>query len=169
MGLGDYLFIKKLCLEQRLLLRDSFSAFDFGCASGRVLRHFAVNELALSLYVADINKNNVAWVRKYLPHSIRIFQNTVLPNLPIGDCSIDLVFGLSVFTHIHEYEEAWLLELSRILKKGGLAFCTIHTERTWKQITEAHFIYTYLTSRLHVVECASTVRDKDLSEILSRP
>src|SRR5262249_985324 len=93
------------------------------------------------------------------------FQNIIFPYLPVGDNSIDLVLGLSVFTHIHEYEEAWLLELHRILRKGGIAWCTIHSERTWKQITEDHFMYKHFASQPHVIECAGAIVDTPLADL----
>lgn len=151
-GLGDYLYIKQLLCEQNVSLRPKFSLLDLGCASGRVLRHFVIHEPGLCVYGADINRINIKWIRKYLPRSIFCFQNTVLPHLPLGDSSLDLVYGCSVFTHIDDYEEAWLLEIQRVLKPGGLAFITIHSERTWSQVDEDHFMYKYFSSTPHEIE-----------------
>lgn len=57
-GLGDYLFIKQMLQQQGLELHSGFRSLDLGCASGRVLRHFAAHETNLTLYGADINRNN---------------------------------------------------------------------------------------------------------------
>jgi hypothetical protein len=42
------------------------------------------------------------------------------------------VTAFSVFTHINEPEIAWLLELRRILKIGGIACNSVHDEATWQ-------------------------------------
>ena len=151
-GLGDYVLLRALLWEQQVKLRAPFSLLDLGCASGRVLRHFAIHESGLQVYGADINRTNVKWVNAHLPRVIKCFQNTVLPSLPFGDHTLNLVYGCSVFTHIDDYESAWLLEIRRVLKPGGFAFITIHSDRTWKDIQEDHFLYEYFSNTLLVVE-----------------
>jgi hypothetical protein len=45
-----------------------------------------------------------------------------------------------VFTHIDEHEEAWLEEVSRVLRPDGIAFLTIHPERAFlEQLDSEHF------------------------------
>lgn len=39
-----------------------------------------------------------------------------------------MVFAGSVFTHISEMEEAWLLELRRVTRPGGVLYVTVHDE-----------------------------------------
>jgi SAM-dependent methyltransferase len=151
MGLGDYLLIKHLLQQQGSQLHPGFSLLDLGCASGRVLRHFAAHESDLILYGADINRNNIAWARKHLPSHVTTFQNTVLPQLPLESNSLDLVYGCSLFTHIDEQETTWLLEIKRVLKPGGIAFFTIHSDRTWNQITPDHYLFQLFIGRPHEI------------------
>jgi SAM-dependent methyltransferase/uncharacterized protein YoxC len=151
MGLGDYLFIKQMLQQQGAKLHSEFRLLDLGCASGRVLRHFAAHEEDLTLYGADINRNNVTWARTYLPSNITVFQNTVLPQLPLESNSLDLVYGCSLFTHIDEQETTWLLEVYRVLKPGGMAFFTIHSDRTWSEITPDHYLFHLFTGRPHEI------------------
>jgi SAM-dependent methyltransferase len=66
-----------------------------------------------------------------------VFQNTVLPSLPLPDASCDLVCAFSVFTHIDEFERSWIAELARVLKPGGVAYLTVHTEHTWSIVDRA--------------------------------
>ena len=43
--------------------------------------------------------------------------------------TIDLIYGISVFTHLAEHEQhRWLQEIQRILQPGGIAILTIHGE-----------------------------------------
>ncbi|MEM7516868.1 MAG: hypothetical protein AAF368_08090, partial [Planctomycetota bacterium] len=49
--------------------------------------------------------------------------------------------AFSVFTHIEAFETAWLMELRRVLRPGGLAWVTVHTEKTWEDMTENWPLY----------------------------
>jgi len=71
---------------------------------------------------------------EHLSPAIRCFQSHAIPTLPIPDASIDLVYAFSVFSHIDEFELAWLAELRRVLKPGGIAYLTTHTDHTWSQL-----------------------------------
>jgi hypothetical protein len=110
---------------------DQVAVLDLGCASGRFLRHPAAQQENWQLTGCDIDAMNVAWVKSYLPEAITVFQNTIYPHLPLPDASVDVVTAFSVFTHIDKLEDAWLLEIRRILKPGGLLYVTAHTERVW--------------------------------------
>jgi len=127
-------------------LTPGFSIFDLGAASGRVLRHFLCQEEGLDLWSSDLNSRHVEWTHKFLGGRIRAFQNHALPHLPLEDNSFDLVCAFSVFTHIDVFELPWLLELRRILKPGGLAYVTLHSDHTWSNMKEEHAIYQSLLS-----------------------
>ena len=107
---------------------------DFGCATGRVVRHFACqSDFRLSMG-CDINRQHVDWVMSFLDPEIVAFQNHSLPHIPLPDNSVDLVTAFSVFTHIETWDIAWLLELKRILVPGGMAWITFHSEHTWQEV-----------------------------------
>ncbi len=105
---------------------------DIGCASGRVIRHFAVQKPDCRTLGCDINRLHVEWCNTHLPSNCTVFQNHSIPSLPIESNSIDVVSAFSVFTHIEALESAWLMEIQRILRPGGLAWITVHTEDTLK-------------------------------------
>ena len=133
-GLKDYIAVKRTLARHGVALNAGDNTFELGCASGRVLRHFACQEPALTTWGADIQLRHVEWIRNFLPEKLRVFQNTVLPQLPIESDSQKLVYAFSVFTHIDDFELAWLAELRRILVRGGIAYLTIHSERTWQNM-----------------------------------
>jgi len=140
-GLLDYCLIKQRASAHGLELAVGSRIFDFGCATGRVLRHFAAQENGIEVWGSDINGRHVEWVRRYLPGKIRAFQSTSLPHLPLEDNYFDCLYAFSVFSHIDLLEHAWLLELRRILRKGGVAYLTVHTENTWKGMKAGDGIY----------------------------
>jgi SAM-dependent methyltransferase len=106
--------------------------FDFGGSTGRVFRHFAFQSDAWDVWSSDFKINSVEWNLRHFPTTIKILLNNCHPSLPLPDNYFDLVTAYSVFTHINEPEIAWLLELRRILKVGGIACISIHDEETWR-------------------------------------
>jgi len=142
-GLRDYLNIKNNLHRHCCYFDNNFSIYDMGCASGRVIRHFLCQERGLELWASDINSNHVEWVKKYLDRDIKIFQNNSLPHLPMEDNYFNLIYAFSVFTHIDAFEAAWLLELKRILKPGGFAYLTIHSDNTWAMMRDGCAIPIY--------------------------
>jgi len=106
--------------------------FDFGGSTGRVFRHFAFQSDAWNVWSSDFKIESVEWNLRYFPTKIKTLLNNSNPSLPLPDGYFDLVTAFSVFTHINEPEIAWLLELRRILKIGGIACISIHDEATWQ-------------------------------------
>lgn len=143
-GLRDYYRIRQELADEGAPLADGQRIFDFGAASGRVLRHFMAQHGALRLASADVNENHVAWIAKHLGPAVDVFQCTNIPTLPIEDNAYDVVYAFSVFTHMDEWETTWLAELRRILKPGGYAYFSVQTEDTWALLNPDHFLYQHL-------------------------
>ena len=93
---------------------------DFGCGAGRTLRHFLDEAPAAELWGCDIHADSVEWMRANLAPPARVFRNELSPPLEVADSSFDLVWAMSVFTHITDEWSGWLLEMHRILAPGGL-------------------------------------------------
>ena len=110
--------------------------FDLGCASGRVIRHIPFLRPGCATSGCDINRLHVEWCNSYLPASISVFQNHSVPALPLDSACADVVTAFSVFTHIEAFETTWLMELHRILRPGGIAWITVHTEHTLKEMND---------------------------------
>jgi SAM-dependent methyltransferase len=102
---------------------------DFGCAEGRMLRHLW-DRSDRELWGVDINAERITWCQQHLAPPIRFATTTTAPHLPFVDGYFDLVYALSVFTHITELADAWFLELLRVLRPGGHAYLTIHDEHS---------------------------------------
>jgi len=57
-------------------------------------------------------------------------RNSPSPPLVCAGGRFDLVYCISVFTHLNEkMQDQWILELRRILKPGGVLLLTIHGHR----------------------------------------
>ncbi|CAM2176936.1 Methyltransferase type 11 domain-containing protein [Paraburkholderia sacchari] len=140
-GLRDYCQLIEWVEQNKI---RSNTILDIGCASGRLIRH-ARNNFD-EVIGCDINRQHVDWVGRYLDPSIKIFQNTSIPALPLPDASVDVVTAFSVFTHIECFDTTWLMELRRILRPGGIAWLTIHGDRTWRDIGPTWPLYGALTA-----------------------
>ena len=110
---------------------------DFGCAEGRVIRFLSRHE-GSELWGVDINAQRIAWAQQHLPAPFRFATTTTAPHLPFEDNYFDLVYGISVFTHISDLADAWFLELLRVLRPAGHAYLTIHDEHTVELLLGAY-------------------------------
>jgi len=132
-GLEDYLKIMEVAKRYDVKPR---SVFDFGCASGRVIRHFAAQSDVPEIWGSDINARHIRWLFENMPHTVKPIFNHCIPTLPIRDNSVDIISAFSVFTHIDTFETCWLAELRRIMSDDGIAYLTVHNEDTWEVIRD---------------------------------
>jgi SAM-dependent methyltransferase len=98
---------------------------DFGCGSARVLIPMALAYPHARFSGSDIDPEAIAWCRAALPNLAECFVNAALPPLPFADDHLDLIYSISIFTHLPEQmQDAWLAELRRVLKPGGYLLTT---------------------------------------------
>jgi len=108
------------------------SILDFGCGCGRVTLWMAQMVSGAELFGTDTDAEAIAWCRDHLP--ARFGVNAPLPPLQYGDAAFDLIYAVSVFTHLDEDRQLeWLRELRRVLRPGGTLLFTVHGEQVWKQ------------------------------------
>ena len=136
-GLDDYLRIRFVLEKHKIRPRN---VFEFGAATGRVLRHFvcqgrfATGDPFEQTWCCDINYRHVRWILAYLHPRVLAFHNSTIAHFPLESNSIELACAFSVFTHIDTFELQWISELHRILTPGGIAYITIHNEQSWQEL-----------------------------------
>ena len=97
---------------------------DFGCGCGRMLRRW--HDLDARICGSDLSGPAVEWCRTHLPF-VEVGVNALEPPLPYAEASFDLVYALSVLTHLPvETQFAWREELGRVLRPGGRLLLTLH-------------------------------------------
>ena len=103
---------------------DGKRVLDFGCGAGRTLRHFLEEAEVGSFFGCDIDGPSIAWLGSNLSPPFEVFRNEEEPPLPLAAASLDLIWAISVFTHISDHWAAWLVELHRVLRDDGLLIAT---------------------------------------------
>lgn len=122
--------MKSLLEEGGFSLTPQSRVLDFGCGDGMMTR--VLYDLAQSSEVwgVDINATKMVWCQQHLSPPFKFATTTSFPHLPFGDSYFDLIYAGSVFTHIDDLAEAWLLELKRIVRPGGRLYLTVHDKHT---------------------------------------
>jgi SAM-dependent methyltransferase len=118
-------------------LETFHDVLDFGCGSARVLRWFGCYG-AIRWFGSDISGEAIEWNRRNLGFG-EFAANDMEPPLPFPPASFDLIYAISVVTHISEkLQFAWLAELSRVLRPGGIVMLTVMGEEVaaWRLAPE---------------------------------
>jgi SAM-dependent methyltransferase len=99
---------------------------DFGCGPGRLAACIHDLHPRARIHACDIDPEAIAWAADALGDVARFHVNGAEPPLPFADESFDLIYAISVFTHLPEdLQHAWLAELRRVLKPGGILLTTM--------------------------------------------
>ena len=73
---------------------------DFGCGAGATLRHFLPEAEFAEFWGADIDTASIAWLQAHLSPPLRVMRNRPEPPLGLEHGTFDLIWALSVFTHL---------------------------------------------------------------------
>lgn len=110
---------------------------DFGCGCGRTLRFLMERLPQLEWHGVDVDAEAIEWCRAHLPGG-QFACGQPLPPLPFEGAAFDLIYAISVFTHLNEdFQRAWIVELARILKPGGMLLLSVYSENVWRSQPEA--------------------------------
>ena len=99
---------------------------DWGCGSGRLTGLFLKYSGIADVHGCDIDAEAVEWANEHFPQG----TFTAIPLHPptsYKDEQFDIIVSFSVLTHLdRDNQTAWLKEMRRILKHGGLFLATVH-------------------------------------------
>lgn len=102
---------------------------DFGCGAGRVARHVAAWPFVRELWGVDVDIDAIQWMRHHVAGRWDAIRATPPTSLPSG--FFDAAYAISVFTHLDEAAgAAWLAEIHRVLKPGGLLIASTSSPDT---------------------------------------
>jgi SAM-dependent methyltransferase len=111
------------------------AVLDFGCGCGRIARHWAQVE-GPEYFGCDYNAELVEWCADNLPF-LNVATNGLAPPLPYSAERFDLVYAVSVFTHLSEDRQFdWMREISRVLRPGGMLLFTTKGDSHAHELTK---------------------------------
>jgi SAM-dependent methyltransferase len=129
------MLVRDILREAGRPLAEGQSVLEFGCGCGRVLAPLARLVPGVHFFGADVDRQGVEWCGANL--SGRFLTNSELPPIGYEAAQFDVVYCISVFTHLDDsHTRAWLGELKRILKPGGVLLLTVHGEHVWHSLPE---------------------------------
>jgi SAM-dependent methyltransferase len=106
-------------------LEELDAILDFGCGCGRVARYW-VSLAGPEVHGCDVSRKAVEWCARHLDF-VEARVNRPKPPAPYESETFDLIYALSVFTHLPErLQRVWMRELARIAKPRGLLVLTTH-------------------------------------------
>lgn len=96
---------------------------EWGCGLARILQHFPDTMIRTG---TDYNGEAIEWAGENFP-DLTFVKNDMLPPWNISEASQDVIYAISIFTHLGEAtQNAWIKQIAASLKVGGLFIFTVH-------------------------------------------
>ena len=117
---------------------ENINLLEWGCGPVRILRH--IPEILIgknvNVFGSDYNPETIKWNKKSFDN-ISFSKNELLPPLEYENNFFDIIYCISVFTHLDEKTELkWFNEIIRVLKPGGIFLLSIHGESSKDKLSE---------------------------------
>lgn len=110
---------------------------DWGCGPARIVRHLPALLTDCEIHGTDYNKATIDWCQKNIKDVI-FHSNEISPPTIYMDNSFDIIYGISIFTHLSkEGHYQWIAELYRLLRKNGILFFTTHGKAFIDKLTDS--------------------------------
>ena len=123
-GFCAYKLFKELYETHLGPIGSCIKILDFGCGWGRIIRFFLKDVEPSTLWGVDPVEEMIR-LCKQANQWCNFERIGTKPPSPFKDNSFDLIYGFSVFSHLSEQMHTdWVVELTRVLKSGGLLVAT---------------------------------------------
>ena len=111
--------------ELGIALPDDARILDFGCGAAGTLCAFHRRFPRATLFGCDLKPDIIDWIKRYRP-ALTVAANELAPPLPKAFTDFDLVYAISVWTHMPEAACAsWIQHMHERIKPGGTLFFTV--------------------------------------------
>ncbi len=125
-------YIKKYGID----LNKNVSILDWGGGVGRVAHLWEKKYPNVNLCVSDYNPLFVFLLKRLLKSAV-VIRNNILPPLNIEANSIDVVYAISVFTHLdREQIVLWMDEIYRILGENGVFIFSVQGDGRARELSD---------------------------------
>ena len=154
--------MRDLVAQSNFPLQAGYRILDLGCGAGRMIRFFDDIAEQCEIWGLDISAEHIIWCHEHLSPPFNFAVTTTFPHLPFEDRYFDFIYCGSVFTHIADLADAWLLELRRVTRPNGRIYITIHDNSTIKSLVETRPQW-WLTELLNDFNKTSNVMNSKFS------
>jgi ubiquinone/menaquinone biosynthesis C-methylase UbiE len=117
--------MKNILGKADFLIQSANRILDFGCGAGRMIVWLGDSVEQCEVWGVDIQAEHIYWCQQHLSPPFKFATVTTAPHLPFEDRYFDLIYCGSIFSHIDDLADAWLLELKRILRPDGMLYITV--------------------------------------------
>ena len=133
-GLEDAAWIVSLFKPHHQL--ENIKILDWGCGPARIIRHMpALLGKTNEYFGTDYNPQTIAWCSSEIK-GISFSTNQLNPPLPYPENQFDLIYGISILTHLSEENQtAWSKELYRVAAANGFVMLTTHGDAFLEKLT----------------------------------
>jgi SAM-dependent methyltransferase len=116
---------------------DVRTVLDFGCGCGRTALWLWKEHPHLEYHGVDLDPQSIRWASEHVKFGT--FQvSSPVPPLPFAESQFDMIFSISVFTHLPEdLATPWLQELRPIVRPGGVVCLSVHSEAATEHLALA--------------------------------
>jgi SAM-dependent methyltransferase len=143
-------------------LSASARVLDFGCGCGRTWKFVAPRGPAI-VEGCDVDREAISWMQANAGPDL-FHVNDFAPPLPYPGDRFDVVYSVSIFTHLNETQQhAWLGEIGRVLRPGGIALLTVQSGHALKMFL-ADVIYATASMKARLAKRDSLDRERFLFE-----
>ena len=135
-------FISDLIIQHSLFnANQKISMLEWGCGPARVIRHVPNLLLNSNIHATDYNMHSIDWCERNI-EEVSFHLNSLTPPLDFTDDYFDVVYAISVITHLSRSSILlWFKELSRVLKPNGLLIVTSNGKSCLKYLLPDEAVY----------------------------
>ncbi|HEY2472123.1 MAG TPA: class I SAM-dependent methyltransferase [Terracidiphilus sp.] len=126
-GLTSFMPIATSAIAHGVDLDQPVNVLDFACGAGRQLLHLIRLFPNAHAYACDIRADAIAYLQGAYPKA-KVYANKFDPPLNFPDATFDLIYSVSVFSHLSAQDaRLWLDELRRVAKPGAVLCLTFNS------------------------------------------
>jgi len=116
---------------------ENKKVLDWGCGPARVVRHIPnLLDATNQVFGTDYNPKTVQWCQQFIRH-VNFSKNDLNPPTRYEPNTFDLIYGISIFTHLSEEKNiTWFEELIRIANVGAVLLLTTQGDAYLEKMTE---------------------------------